>query len=164
MLSLLQGLRLLEGCCVPVLSIIVRLLLVALSPAHIPSWGEYLGSPDPVNWYFGWKLQHLLFTEIKLFYSFNKINWFGCVAEKASCHKAGKVFNWALGRCSTAYSTMTICRFSEQSNVLEGCKCCEVSYFAAQMVLSLVLLSHTNSFLIIHSLSSCTFARIHFFP
>lgn len=62
----------------------------------------------------------------------------------------------------TAGNCMTTCKFTEPRNVLEEDWRCEVSYFAAQIELSLLLLSHTNSFIISHSLSSLIVARIHF--
>lgn len=39
---------------------------------------------------------------------------------------------------------------------------CEISYFADQTMPSLLLLSHTNSFVINHSMSTLMVARIHF--
>lgn len=70
-----------------------------------------------------------------------------------------------LGRCSAGHAAdncMTTCKFTDPCYVLEEDRRCEVSYFAAQTMLSWLLLLHTNSFIISHSLSSLIVARIHF--
>lgn len=78
---------------------------------------------------------------------------------------AGRVPAMRLGRCSAGHAAgncMTTCNFTALCYALEEDRWCKVSYFAAQTVLSWLLLSHRNSFIISYSLSSLIVARIHF--